>query len=63
VLVCGLKSCHEHIFIPDLQIKTQNNKSCITVLLDMGLLWAVHNITATLQLHGFSSKLLQVTPS
>jgi len=62
VLVYGLKSCHEHIFIPDLQIKTQNNKSCITVLLDMGLLWAVHNITATLQLHGFPVNFFKVLP-
>jgi len=64
VVVCSLKSCHEHIFIPDLQINTQNDKSksSITVLLDMGLLWAVHNITATRQLHGFPVNFFKVLP-
>lgn len=64
MLVCGLKSRHEHIFIPDLQIKTQNDKSksSITILLDRSLLWAVYNITATLQLHGFPVNFFKVLP-
>lgn len=59
MLICGLKSCHGHNFIPDLQIKTQNDKSYIIVLLGM---WAVLSTTATLQLHGFPVNFFKVLP-
>jgi hypothetical protein len=33
-----------------------------TVLLDVGLLWVVHHITVSLQLHGFPVNIFKILP-